>query len=363
MITMRNLSRRSAARDEGAGSIIAVLAIAGFVIIFCAILIPLLFLGGSCGATSATQPTPSDNATSIPANYLTLYQQAGQAYGISWPLLAAVGSMESDHGRSTQPGVHSGENSAGAGGPMQFLAGTWRAEGVNGNGDGKKDRYDPADAIPGAANYLKHLGITKDARTALYHYNGQGAASWAYADRALALAKGYASGGFSVGGANTAGSNACAATGGPATMGNANGSFGERIVYYASKWLGTPYSWGGGSLNGPTYGIAQGAGIKGFDCSHLVWIAVYHASGNKIILVPPASAQYHGSHVQHVSYDQLQVGDLVFFHALTHVGIYIGGGKMINAPHTGDVVRTAVINTGYYRANFVGGARVTRWAG
>jgi cell wall-associated NlpC family hydrolase len=346
------------------GCLIAILG--GFIALVLGIVMLAAVISGSsqaaCSPTGpASQPTASANATnSIPSNYLDLYQKAGQDYGIPWTLLAAVGSMESDHGRSSQPGAKSGENSVGAGGPMQFLLGTWKAEGVDGDGDGKKDRYDPADAIPAAANYLKHLGIAKDARTALYHYNGQGAAAWAYATRGLALAKGYASGGFSIGGANTAGSSACAAAaGGPATMGNANGSFGERIVYYASKWLGTPYSWGGGSLNGPSYGIAQGANIKGFDCSHLVWIAIYHASGDKISLPPPASRQYTSSHVQHVSYDHLQVGDLVFFHNLTHVGIYIGGGKMINAPSTGEVVKIAVIDKGY-RAGFYGAARVTR---
>ncbi|WP_055483412.1 lytic transglycosylase domain-containing protein [Sphaerimonospora mesophila] len=83
------------------------------------------------------------DAGDIPPDYLRLYQQAGQAYGIAWPVLASIGKVESDHGRSTAPGVHSGANRAGAMGPMQFLASTWAAYGVDGDGDGRTDVYRP----------------------------------------------------------------------------------------------------------------------------------------------------------------------------------------------------------------------------
>src|SRR5437879_990679 len=105
--------------------------------------------GADCTDTSgaAAQPRQSGDANSIPSNYLQLYKKAGQQYGVPWNLLAGIGKVETDHGQSNLPGVHSGTNSAGAGGPMQFIAGTWVTFGVDGNGDGKKDRYDPADAI------------------------------------------------------------------------------------------------------------------------------------------------------------------------------------------------------------------------
>lgn len=122
---------------------------------------------------------------------LRLYQAAAQTCpGLSWTVLAAIGKIESDHGRSTAPGVHSGENFAGAGGPMQFLAGTWAAYGVDGDGDGVANRYDPADAVYGAANYLcgSGAGNPGSLRRAIFAYNH---ADW-YVNEVLALAARYA---------------------------------------------------------------------------------------------------------------------------------------------------------------------------
>jgi hypothetical protein len=113
----------------------------------------------------------------IPAAYLALYQQAGQRYGLDWAILAAVGKIETDHGRSREPGVTSGVNSYGCcGGPMQFWVApphpnTWDQYGVDGNADGRRDPYDPADAIPAAARYLHASGAPGDYRRALFAYN------------------------------------------------------------------------------------------------------------------------------------------------------------------------------------------------
>jgi cell wall-associated NlpC family hydrolase len=99
--------------------------------------------------------------------------------------------------------------------------------------------------------------------------------------------------------------------------------------------LGTPYSWGGGSASGPTYGVAQGANIKGFDCSGLTLYA-YAQVG---ISLPHFTGDQYNVGV-HVTRAQLRPGDLVFFHAdLHHMGLYIGGGKFVHAPQTGDVVK------------------------
>ncbi len=108
---------------------------------------------------------------------------------MAWPVLAAVGKIETDHGRSTLPGVHSGANQAGAMGPMQFLAGTWAAYGVDGDGDGRADVYNSTDAIWGAANYLCANGAGDPARLrdAIWNYNH---ASW-YVDQVLEVAAGY----------------------------------------------------------------------------------------------------------------------------------------------------------------------------
>lgn len=126
----------------------------------------------SCGEVGGGAASPSEKAIGgIPANYLSIYVTAGKASGLDWAVLAGVGSIEADHGRLNAPGVTSGTNSSGAGGPMQFLVGTWNAYGVDGDGDGDKDIYDPRDAIPGAANYLKASGAPKDYRRALFAYN------------------------------------------------------------------------------------------------------------------------------------------------------------------------------------------------
>jgi len=107
----------------------------------------------------------------IPAAYLSLYRQAGARYGLDWTRLAAVGAIESRHGQSAAAGVSSGANLRGASGPAQFLAGTWKRFGVDGDGDGDLDRHDPADAIAAMASYLRASGAPQDWRGALRTYN------------------------------------------------------------------------------------------------------------------------------------------------------------------------------------------------
>jgi hypothetical protein len=110
----------------------------------------------------------------IPPLYLSLYRQAAARYGLDWSILAGIGRVECDHGRDPAPScTHEGVvNSAGAGGPMQFLASTWSEYGVNAEGDGKRpDRWNPADAIYSAANYLRAAGAPDDYHRAIYAYN------------------------------------------------------------------------------------------------------------------------------------------------------------------------------------------------
>lgn len=140
---------------------------------------------------------PSEHASStIPSDYLGLYRQAGSAYKIPWTVLAAIGAIESDHGRSTAPGVRSGVNAFGCcAGPMQFNLtdgppSTWQGYRVDGDNDGDMDPYDPRDAIPSAARYLRVLldragGKITDAVLGYNH-------SRAYVADALARAREYA---------------------------------------------------------------------------------------------------------------------------------------------------------------------------
>lgn len=147
--------------------------------------------GSTPGGAAGLRPAPTALATAtIPAEELDLYGRAAATCpGLSWLVLAGIGAVESAHGTSTAPGVHIGANFAGAMGPMQFLAGTWAAYGVDGDGDGVRNVYDPADAIFGAANYLcaSGGGDVSTLRRALWTYNH---ADW-YVEQVLQLAARY----------------------------------------------------------------------------------------------------------------------------------------------------------------------------
>ncbi|GAA2632066.1 lytic transglycosylase domain-containing protein [Actinomadura fulvescens] len=158
-----NLPRPAAVRrDEGSAS---------FALVIVGALAVLVVASGVKRARCGDKPTSVDHVDTIPDDYLKLYKKAGSDYGMPWTLLAGIGKVESGHGTSTLPGVHHGENHAGAGGPMQFLRTTWKSFRVDGNNDRRTSRYDPADAIPSAAKYLKHNGAPERTRTAVYMYN------------------------------------------------------------------------------------------------------------------------------------------------------------------------------------------------
>ena len=116
-------------------------------------------------------------------HYEKLYRQAARDYGFAddWYILAAVGKVESNHGRNLGP------SSAGAMGPMQFLPSTWQAYGLDGNGDREANIMDPEDAIPAAARYLRAGGAPEDWYAALYTYNRAG---W-YVEKVLRVAEAY----------------------------------------------------------------------------------------------------------------------------------------------------------------------------
>ena len=117
----------------------------------------------------------------IPPFLLPIYQSCGTEYSIPWQVLASINKIE------TAFGTNLNVSSAGAVGWMQFLPSTWQAYGVDANNDGRKDPYNPVDAICAAARYLKAAGGDHDLRQAILAYNH---ADW-YADEVLLYANQY----------------------------------------------------------------------------------------------------------------------------------------------------------------------------
>lgn len=313
------------------------------------LLLVVVMFGGSLAVVSSDNGSggnglcpaaPSATGTAdIPPAHMALYEKAGRQYGIPWNVLAAIGDTESDHGRGRSPGIRSGTNHAGAAGPMQFLPGTWAAFGVDGNHDGRRNIYDPADAIPAAAAYLKHNGAPTHMERALFGYNHAG---W-YVTKVLRQAAAYGRKGAS---------SACT---GVTLAGTGRAAVAVRA---ALRWVGTPYSWGGGGLTGPTEGFGRGAGVVGFDCSGLTRYA-WHQAG---ITLPRLAADQQRA-AEPVPGGQQRPGDLAFFIGAGgsrtnpgHVGLLVGAGKMIEAPRTGLTVRVSVVGD---RSDLIGYGRPT----
>ncbi len=264
----------------------------------------------------AGQSAPSPDAVAdIPADKLALYQQAAtDCPGVDWTILAGIGKVETDHGRSQLPGVTDGENSAGAAGPMQFLAATFDSviarHRLPEGGASPPSRYNASDAIHAAAFYLCDSGAPADLHRAIYSYNH---ADW-YVQEVLDQAARYTA-------TPQPGSGDCQhlPTSDPTAA---------RVLTFGCSQLGQPYVWGG---NGPR---ASG----GWDCSGLTQ-AAYAAAG--IALPRTAADQYHAT--TPIPPDQLQPGDLLFYanqkDGIHHVALYLGNGKMIDAPDFGQRVR------------------------
>ncbi|MGW5284693.1 C40 family peptidase [Streptomyces collinus] len=284
-------------------------------------------------------PLSTALSLAVPGKYRSLIQDAGHTCPEVTPnLLAALLTQESGF----NPKAHS---PVGAQGIAQFMPSTWETHGIDGNGDGKRDVWDPEDAIPAAAGYL--CGIAKDIKDVpgdgqsnmLAAYNaGSGAVrkyggvppykeTQNYVRSIQALANKPTRGGKT------------ATTRQAATAVNA-----------AAEMIGTPYSWGGGNTDGPSTGNCcspkgrSGAGISGFDCSGLT----LYAYGQAGIALPRTAAQQYAAS-EPVKPGQVRPGDLVFYGSslasIHHVGIYVGGGWILDAPRPGTQVRFDPMDT------------------
>jgi cell wall-associated NlpC family hydrolase len=116
-------------------------------------------------------------------------------------------------------------------------------------------------------------------------------------------------------------------------------SRGRRVVTIALRYLGTPYRW-------------AGASPAGFDCSGFV-MYVYSKVG---VSLPHNSTQLWGRGSR-ITRNALQPGDVVFFNGLSHVGIFIGNGRFVHSPHSGDVVKISHLTERWYRSTYDGARR------
>lgn len=128
----------------------------------------------------------------------------------------------------------------------------------------------------------------------------------------------------------------------PAVTALAGGGAREKVISAALSQIGTPYSWGGGNAKGKSTGIGRGSGTVGFDCSGLVQYALA-AGGMKTGDMVAAQQMRLGTQTD---ISKLQPGDLVAAADGHHIAIYLGNGKMIEAPHTGAFVRISPVRAG-----------------
>ncbi|NNN37575.1 glycoside hydrolase [Streptomyces sp. S3(2020)] len=329
------------------------------------------------------------SAADIPTRMLAAYQKAASqagtqvpaCRGMRWPVLAAIAKVESHHARGhaitasgdIRPRIYGVLlNGSGAGGntivfpdtdggrwdgtatgeravgPFQFLPSTWAGVGEDANGDKVADPHNADDAALGAAIYLcgngRDLSKRAQLKAAIYQYNH----SSEYVATVLGWIDQYT-----------------AAANGPG-LGNVSGRV-RTVIEAALFQQGVPYSWGGGTAQGPSYGICcspsgkSGGNIKGFDCSGLALYA-YAQVG---IRLPRTAAQQAGTGRRipaSLGTGALRPGDLVFYayvpgrdSTIYHVGIYLGSGQMINAARPGTVVRQDPVSA---MSGYAGGARL-----
>jgi cell wall-associated NlpC family hydrolase len=319
------------------------------------------------------------------AAYKTAARQAGtqvpKCRGMRWPILAGIAKVESNHavGRNiaangdVRPKIYGVLlNGSGAGGnttafpdtdngrwdgtahreravgPFQFLPSTWDSIAKDANSDRTADPHNADDAALGAAIYLCGSGrdLTKRSQlqAAVFQYNHSGA----YVANVLGWIGQY-----------TAAAKA-------PELSQVSGTV-RTVIEAALAQRGVPYSWGGGSAQGPSYGICcspsgkSGATTKGFDCSGLALYA-YAQAGVRLPRTAAAQAGVGQRIPARLGTRALRPGDLVFYatapgrdSTIYHVGIYVGSGQMVNAPRPGAVVRLDAVST---MSGYAGGARL-----
>ncbi|WP_143832816.1 MULTISPECIES: C40 family peptidase [Nocardiopsis] len=353
----------------------------------------------ACAGASANTLGIPEQVDGISDTLLRAYGQAAAATpelapdctGMRWSILAGIGQMESLHGTlngssigpagiASPPIIGPPLNGDGfasipdtdqgfydrdtawdrAVGPMQFIPGTWEAYKIDGNGDGAFDPQNAFDATFTAASYICGTGHTDlsdpaTLETRLMAYNQ----SQAYVDEVMANIAAY----DALPVASAAGSFGAGATGAAATA-----------IAWATQHVGSPYVWGGSCLNpqqtlqGARRAPTPADQRNNCDCSSLVQQA-YDKAGvtltrttwtqfNQTDLQRIEPANGRGSALSEQDLAQLLPGDLLYFFsegapggAPSHVGMYLGGRKMVHAPNSDrdiEIIDMQADRGGYY---------------
>lgn len=298
--------------------------------------------------TSLDAAFPGGNIAPIGsiAVFVPWFNKAGAICdGIKAPVLAALYNAENGF----RYGPTAPVSRTGAKGPGQFMPGTWEKWGKDADGDGKVDVLGVADPVMASGNLLCSMYGQID------EWKKQGVVTGDTLDLTIA---GY-----------NAGVEAVRRAGGMpngaydyehqtkpyvkkirdsepvfaailAPLSGTDGSIGSKVVEAALGFLGLPYVWGGGNINGPSGG--------GFDCSGLTSYAMYAATGDTLVLPRTSETQWNVG--TEIAMADARPGDLLFGNWQSggpgHVAIYIGNGQMVHAPQTGDVVRVGPVFDG-----------------
>ncbi|MFJ1839817.1 C40 family peptidase [Streptomyces sp. NPDC088175] len=348
-----------------------------------------VFVALSAGAQGDDGGAGTGGAADIPSRMLAAYKKAVRQVdtyvpacrGMRWPILAGVAKVESNHaiGRSIaangdiRPRIYGVLlNGSGAGGnttvfadtdggkwdgtatgeravgPFQFMPSTWEGVGKDASGDEKADPHNADDAALGAAVYLcghgRDLSVRAQLKAAILQYNHSGeyvANVVGWIDQYTEAAKGTSLKGVS----------------GKVRV----------VIEAALAQRGVPYSWGGGTASGKSYGTCctdsgkSGVNIQGFDCSGLALYA-YAQVGIRLPRTAAAQAGVGRRLPASLGKGFLKPGDLVFYayapgidSTIYHVGIYVGGGQMVNAARPGTRVRLDAVDA---MPGYAGGARL-----
>ncbi|WP_051722146.1 transglycosylase family protein [Microbispora sp. NRRL B-24597] len=318
-------------------------------------------LAAASAPSTGDQCTPQQAGSGLkpgsvpPAFEPWILKAAGTCPEVTAPLIAAQIENESNFN------VNAHNAGSGADGPTQFIPGTWEAKAVDGDGDGRRDTRNIADAVMSQAAYDCELAQIAKADLQQGKLTGDLTELWLSMYNCGPGAT-QAQGGVCQNPETQAyvkniPLNAATKFAAPAAVSGdlpAGGPFGGRAVAAAMKWRGTTYAWGGGNAHGPTKGVGDGGVADsfgdynkiGFDCSGLMIYAIAQASNHTIVLDHYTTNQLNDPRGKPVPLDALQPGDVVFPAGSDpqHVAMFIGNGHIVEAPQSGDVVKVSPLS-------------------